>query len=638
MAISWPGSRPAVAQEPVQVSPADARVPSFVAADLHSFEPERTFGRAEFDGAIVRSGSWRAEGETYIGAVGESGNALLQLPGLHQDLSVTATFRCSQRCSPGILVRSSNSGDVTSGILYSFGEAALGAFRLTLDAGGRVTGRDTLRRSPSPYPASMLGFRAEYPGLGMLYSAELGARRDITPINVDGRWNRLEVHLVGNSLRGLANGASGPEAGLEAVSVTGSGLVGLYVSAEPGTEIRFQEVGLKPMDRKKALPKEVTASRFRKQELEAMFYSEAVTAADVDLDGHLDVISGPNIFMGPDFSVRQEVYVPRVYSATSYPDPLLSSAGDLTGDGYPDLLSTGEPGRPGFLYVNPGAEARRWDKFMVIPSVDNETAFLDDIDGDGALEYVYGDGGFLGYAEPGPDPTAMWTFHKVTEQGPWGAMYAHGLGSGDVDGDGRKDLVQAYGWWKQPADPTAVPWTYHPQVFGRWGMQQGGPGGGRAFVYDVNGDGLNDVVTSLEAHGFGLAWFEQHRSADGIITFEKHTIMDDFRHPNNGVVFAALHALSLADVDGDGLKDIVTGKRWWAHFGENPSDPDAFGPPVIYWFRLIREDGQVWFEPELVNNHTGVGTDMITADLNQDGLADILTASRFGTAVFISER
>ncbi len=150
----------------------------------------------------------------------------------------------------------------------------------------------------------------------------------------------------------------------------------------------------------------------------------------------------------------------------------------------------------------------------------------------------------------------------------------------------------------------------------------------------MNGDGLNDVVTSLEAHGFGLAWFEQKRAPDGSISFEQHTIMDDFVHPNEGVVFAALHALALAD--GDGLKDIVAGKRWWAHFGGNPSDPDPFGPPVIYWFRLVRNGKRVQYVAELINNHSGVGIDLAVADLNKDGLADVLTATRYRAIIFLS--
>lgn len=620
-----------VAKPPSQSA---AIAPLLEATYVKTFEPAQTFAGNSLAGTESWSGDWRAAGGMYTGVVGASGSALLLLDDTaYQDLAIAATFACDAGCEPGLFLHGKTMHGNLSGVLYSFSSDGGTAYALTLDGEGRELSREKLDPSPSPYPPEMLTFRAEFPGLGLLYAWELSGGQKITPLQLDGKMNKAEVHMVGTSLRGLLNGAGTAEA-----NTTGFGRIGLYAGGAAGTEIRFTDIGFKPMDRKHAQPVEVTADRFSKQQLEAMFYSEAITAADVNLDGYVDVISGPNIFMGPDFLTRQELFVPKTYAPTSYPDPLLASAGDMTGDGYPDILYTGEPGRPGYLYVNPAGEVRRWDKHKVIASVDNEVAFADDIDGDGELEYVYGDGGYLGYAEPGDDPTAPWPFHAVTEQGPWGAMYAHGLGTGDVNGDGRKDLIQAYGWWEQPEDPLAGKWTYHPEMFGRWGSQQGGGGGARAFAYDVNGDGLNDIITSLEAHGFGLAWFEQKRNAAGDISFEQHTIMGDFDNKKDGVVFAALHAVTLADIDGDGLKDIVTGKRWWAHFGENPNDPDAFGDPVVYWFKLVRNsDGSAHFVPELINNNSGVGTDMVTADLNNDGLPDVLTSTRRGTNIFLSK-
>ena len=80
----------------------------------------------------------------------------------------------------------------------------------------------------------------------------------------------------------------------------------------------------------------------------------------------------------------------------------------------------------------------------------------------------------------------------------------------------------------------------------------------------------------------------------------------------------------------------MTGKRWWGH-GENPTDPDAWGPAVVYWFKVIRDGKSVRFVPELGNNNSGVGTDMIAIDLNKDGLADIMTSTRRGTTIFLSQ-
>src|SRR5690606_16502673 len=144
------------------------------------------------------------------------------------------------------------------------------------------------------------------------------------------------------------------------------------------------------------------------------------------------------------------------------------------------------------------------------------------------------------------------------------------------NGDGRMDIVSVRGWWEQPASaPNSGPWTHHAQQVGR-------SGGAEMVVYDVNGDGLNDVVTSLAAHGFGLAWFEQKRDASGAISFVQHMIADDYAFAGNagGVTFSEPHGSTMADVNGDGIPDFVVGKRYFSH-KESFLDPDPYGPPVI---------------------------------------------------------
>jgi hypothetical protein len=156
-------------------------------------------------------------------------------------------------------------------------------------------------------------------------------------------------------------------------------------------------------------------------------------------------------------------------------------------------------------------------------------------------------------------------------------------------------------------------------------------------VFDVNGDGLNDVVTSLEAHGWGLAWFEQRRTASGEVSWTQHIIMDDYTTDNpGGVTFSELHALTTADIDGDGIEDIITGKRMFAHL-DTYTDPDSQGDAVLYVFRTVRNPqapgGAEWI-PELIHNRSGVGSQLQTADLNGDGAVDVLTATDRGTFIF----
>ena len=153
----------------------------------------------------------------------------------------------------------------------------------------------------------------------------------------------------------------------------------------------------------------------------------------------------------------------------------------------------------------------------------------------------------------------------------------------------------------------------------------------------MNGDGLNDVVTGIAAHGWGLAWFEQKRDKDGVISFVRHDIMGDFSTKNAGnVTFSELHAMTFADLDGDGIPDIIVGKRHWSHL-ESYTDPDPYGPAVLYWYRTVRNpkaEGGAEFVPELIHNRSGVGSHFAVFDLNHDGAVDIITSTNRGTFIF----
>lgn len=390
---------------------------------------------------------------------------------------------------------------------------------------------------------------------------------------------------------------------------------------------------------------------FQRTQLSDQFWSEGANAADLNNDGVKDVISGPYWWEGPGFTKRHEYYPAtttfqlKVGPSTSvtvpgfegtlgpenkYSDNFFVWPLDFNKDGWTDILVVGFPGTDSSWFENPKGKDGHWTRHKIFAQTDNESPAFADLTGDGKPELVCITRGRYGYAEPDwSDPSKPWTFHAISPDNKYG-NFTHGMGIGDVNGDGRRDLLEKNGWWEQPASLAGDPvWTFHAQPFGA--------GGSQMYAYDVNGDGLADVITALEAHAFGLAWYEQVRNG-GEIAFRQHVIMNRMPADNPyGVKFSEIHAIDLVDMDGDGLLDILTGKRFWSH--GRMGDPDRNDAAVLYWFRLARgANGRVDFVPYLIDSESGVGTQVVATDLDGNGLPDIVVGNKRGTFVHLHQK
>jgi hypothetical protein len=367
---------------------------------------------------------------------------------------------------------------------------------------------------------------------------------------------------------------------------------------------------------------------FERRVLSEVFYCEGANFADFDRDGKNDVVSGPYWYRGPEFTEKHEIFEPKPFDPAAYSDDFFAFTHDFDRDGWLDVLVVGFPGEGTHWYRNPGKPDERWAKHLAIEHTDNESPTYVQLVGDAEPELVCNSGGRLGWAAPdAKDPNAPWTWHALSAD--IGAQrFTHGLGVGDVDGDGRADAMLASGWWRQPESLAGDPeWTFHPFAFSDQ------YGGAQMYVYDVDGDGLGDVITSMAAHHYGLVWWKQVRKGD-TIGFELRTILSSKGEERlAGVQFGEVHALALADVDGDGLQDIVTGKRWWSHGLHG--DPDGERSKAwLYWFELSRDTAQgATFTPHLVSDDLGVGVQVVAGDVDGDGQVDVVVGNKKGTFV-----
>lgn len=350
------------------------------------------------------------------------------------------------------------------------------------------------------------------------------------------------------------------------------------------------------------------------------YRGEACGVGDFNNDGKLDIVALPYVYLAPDFTAVEICKVEGEVDdeGKGYRWDFMNAPVDVDGDGWLDVVTASWFGKKAEWLKNPGPSGNGlWERFLVEENGNYECGDLADIDGDGKMNEVLPAVLHTCWYEPGvlPDGSKGVIVHAVSDK-----PMAWGVGYGDVNEDGRPDILRPDAWFEAPADPRGGVWTEHPLNIG--GKKEGKPDHtAPILVYDVNADGLADIVTSI-AHDYGIFWYEQGKK-DGETTWTRHLIDD---------TWSQSHSHGLADFDGDGDLDLVTGKRFMAH---NGGDPGEFEPLGVYWYELERGPQPVW-KKHILSYNEGIGSalNLVVSDLDADGDPDIVVTGKWGGPVW----
>lgn len=360
-------------------------------------------------------------------------------------------------------------------------------------------------------------------------------------------------------------------------------------------------------------------SDFRKTTLTNDFLSEGIAAADINKDGRMDIVAGYFWFEAPSWK-RHEIAPSKIFDPKKeYSNSFLNLCLDVNLDGWEDLVLIDYPGQVGFWMENPKNKPGHWNRHVIGDSVGigNESPAFVDVDKDGRLDILCADvktKQIVWLQAPTKVGQTSWTRFPISKRDfPGTDRFSHGLGFGDINKDGFNDVIITAGWLEGSADPADTNWTFHPGDLGEPCSHM--------YALDVNADGKTDVV-SASAHKLGIWWYEQVVDTPGKMSWKRHVISE---------VVSQTHSSILADINGDGNVDLITGKRYLAH--HDNVDPGTYDPPLLIWFESTPGKAPFWRMHEIDNN-SGAGLNIVARDMNKDGVVDIVIGNKKGVFLF----
>ncbi len=332
-------------------------------------------------------------------------------------------------------------------------------------------------------------------------------------------------------------------------------------------------------------------------------HAEGVTALDIDEDGYLDVASGAYWYRNPGAAggTWLQTRFREVSTFGEFVDDTGEWSIDVDHDGQLDIVTVGWREDGVFWWHNPGPTGGAWRRRLIASSKSSEGGVLADVNGDGVPDLVV--------AHYVPSGILWIDFSKnnpVTRMIGGPKQDGHGVGVADLNADGKADILTPFGWFEN-APSLRGAWQWHPD----WRMA---PAGFPILGRDVDGDGRCDIVWGA-GHSYGLYWL-QHTGTRARPHWRQRLIDESF---------SQAHTLALADLDGDGTPELVTGKRYRGHEG---NDPGSYDPIGLFYYRIV--GGRFVRHVISLNGTAGVGTQILAADLDQDGDVDLVTAGKTG--------